>query len=299
MGGTKLLLVPKDDRRLGRGLLALLGEHPDGSANVGEMSVPTEAIRPNPFQPRGNFTQESLAELANSIQENGLLHPILVRNVGSAFEIIAGERRFRAIQKLGWNATPVLVRDLADNEMLVMALVENLQREDLSAMEEARGYKLLIEKLGFTQKDVARRVGRNRSTIANSLRLLSLPDQVIALLEDGSLSAGHGRAILMLPDQDGRTKIAMEAVKRGWSVRETERRVRAKLHAKPKVEPKPHDPVVKRARVGLERSLGTKVKIRAKSGGAGEVVVPFYNFDDFLRLVTAMGGKELSEDLRE
>ncbi|WP_420633337.1 ParB/RepB/Spo0J family partition protein [Candidatus Palauibacter sp.] len=297
--------MPRSDRRLGKGLAALLGENLEREPDSRDTEILIETVRPNPFQPRAEFDPERLAELAESIRQNGLLQPIVVRAVGEAFEIVVGERRFRAMQSLGWTSVPAIVRTLSDEQMLVVALVENLQRADLSALEEARGYRELMDQFGLTQEQVGRHVGRDRSTVANALRLLALPAPVLTLLASGELSAGHGRALLMLPDSDDRTRMAVEAVEQGWSVRETERRVRTTLRTEP---PRPRvrtgrrntgDPFVRRAELGLERGFGTQVRVRTRADGAGEVVVRFHDTEDFLRLVGLMGGPELADELRE
>ncbi|MCZ0936205.1 MAG: ParB/RepB/Spo0J family partition protein [Gemmatimonadetes bacterium] len=298
--------MPRNERRLGKGLAALLGENLGTDRVAAEAEIPVEAIQANPFQPRGDFDPARLAELADSIRENGLLQPVVVRPVGDAFEIVVGERRFRAIQSLGWTSVPALVRTLDDEQMLVVALVENLQRHDLSALEEARGYRRLMRDFDLTQEEVGRHVGRDRSTVANALRLLALPEAVLGLLAKGDLSAGHGRALLTLSTPEEQTRVALKAVERGWSVRETERRVRrgratprGRQKTRGKEPAKAGDPVVRRVEVGLERGFGTQVRIRTRSDGAGEVVVRFHDTDDFLRLVALMGGDELAAELRE
>ncbi|MXW55813.1 MAG: ParB/RepB/Spo0J family partition protein [Gemmatimonadales bacterium] len=298
--------MPRNERRLGKGLAALLGENVGTDPDAAEAEVPVEAIRANPFQPRGDFDPARLRELADSIRENGLLQPVVVRPVGDAFEIVVGERRFRAIQSLGWTSVPARVRMLDDEQMLVVALVENLQRHDLSALEEARGFRRLMREFGLTQEEVGRHVGRDRSTVANALRLLALPEAVLGLLANGELSAGHGRALLTLATAEEQTRVALDAVDQGWSVRETERRVRrgrpaprGRRKARGKAPSRAGDPVVRRAELGLARGFGTQVRIRTRSDGAGEVVVRFHDTDDFLRLVALLGGDELAAELRE
>ncbi|MYA33992.1 MAG: ParB/RepB/Spo0J family partition protein [Gemmatimonadales bacterium] len=298
--------MARNERRLGKGLAALLGENLGTDRNAAEAEIPVEAIRANPFQPRVDFDPSRLRELADSIRENGLLQPVVVRPVGDGFEIVVGERRFRAIQSLGWTSVPALVRTLDDEQMLVVALVENLQRHDLSALEEARGFRRLMRDFGLTQEEVGRHVGRDRSTVANALRLLALPEAVLGLLAKGDLTAGHGRALLTLSTAEEQTRVALEAVDGEWSVRETERRVRRgrpatrrQQKARKKESAGAGDPVVRRAELGLERGFGTQVRIRTRSDGAGEVVVRFHDTDDFLRLVALLGGDELAAELRE
>ena len=296
--------MPKEDRRLGKGLAALLGENLEGGVVTSDGAVPLAAIRPNPFQPRGELDPEALTELARSIRANGLIQPIVVRRDGEGFQIVAGERRYRAVQSLNWDTVPVLVRSLSDEEMLVVALVENLQRENLSPLEEARGYQRLIDDFDLTQEDVGRHVGRDRSTVSNALRLLGLPEAVQRLLAGGRLSAGHARAILGLSDPERQILMARQAADDGWSVRETERRVRSGRagtstpRRRPPATSTASDAVTRRAELVLERGLGTQVRIRAGSDGSGEVVVRFHNADDFLRLVELMAGELVAAEIR-
>ena len=193
-------MAKPESRRLGKGLGALLGEYLEeptsGEIPIRELDI--GRIRPNPFQPRRQFEDDSLDELEASIRENGLLQPLVVRPSGPDFELVAGERRWRVLTRLGWEKVPTVVRPLSDEQMLVMALVENLQREDLGPLEEAVGYQQLVDGFGLTQKAVALRVGRDRSTVANALRLLTLPHEVRELVSGGALTAGHARAVLSL-----------------------------------------------------------------------------------------------------
>src|SRR5687767_2307677 len=188
--------------------------------------VAVGAIAPNPFQPRREFAEEELSDLASSIRENGLLQPIVVRpapgGTSARWELIAGERRWRAVTRLGWKEVPAIVKDVDDRTLLVLALVENLQREQLSALEEAEGYRRLADEFSLSQQQIAEVVGRDRSTIANSLRLLNLPASVRQLLAEGSLSAGHARALLGMSSEHRMADLAREAVDEGWSVRELE-----------------------------------------------------------------------------
>lgn len=291
-----------NDRRLGKGLGALLGENLDVvEAGASEMEVEVDRIRPNPFQPRGEFDPEALSELAASISRNGLLQPIVVRDVGEGFQIVAGERRFRAVRQLGWERVPIITRALSDEQMLVVALVENLQRENLSALEEAHGYQRLIDEFGMTQEDVGRHVGRDRSTVSNALRLLSLPAAVRDLIGSGRLSGGHGRAILTLPDARAQVEMARAAADAGWSVRETERRARATREGGGSTngragsrgsEPAAQDPIARRAELILERVLGTQVRVRAATDGSGELRIAFHDGEDFVRVLQMIAGDE-------
>lgn len=298
--------MPKEDRRLGKGLAALLGENLEAAEAGTDTAIPLAAIRPNPFQPRDEFDPTALRDLAQSIAANGLLQPIVVRPSGAEFEIVAGERRFRAIESLGWESVSVVVRTLSDEEMLVVALVENLQRENLSALEEARGYQQLIDEFGMTQEEVGRHVGRDRSTVSNALRLLGLPESVQLLLAAGKLAAGHARALLGLEEEADQIAWARQAAAEGWSVRETERRVRGDRPATPKprssstsTKPSPAaDAVIRRAELVLERGLGTQVRIRTRSGDGGDVSITFQDSDDFMRLVELMVGPDAASELR-
>ncbi len=295
--------MSKDDRRLGKGLAALLGENLEGTTPDSEAEVELSRIRPNPFQPRGEIDAAALEELAGSIRANGLLQPLLVRPAGGGFQIVAGERRFRAVQQLGWTRVPVVTRSLSDEQMLVLALVENLQREDLGPLEEARGYQRLIEEFELTQEEVGRHVGRDRSTVSNALRLLTLPTAVQELLAAGRLTAGHARAILGLDDAEAQVATARLAAEEGWSVRETERRVRASRTPAParpgrtRVEPAAKDPVLRRAELVLERALGTQARIRPRSGGGGELVATYHDADDLLRLIQLIAGERVAAEL--
>lgn len=302
--------MAKDDRRLGKGLAALLGENFDADDRTGvEGEVELGRIRPNPFQPRSEFDDEAIERLAGSIHENGLLQPIVVRPVGEAFQIVAGERRFRAIQRLGWDRVPVITRGLSDEQMLVVALVENLQREDLSPLEEALGYQRLVEDFDLSHQEVAERVGKDRSTVANALRLLALPDEVRGLLAAGRISAGHGRAILGVEEAASRIELARRVAEEGWSVRETERRVRALRDGDGAAAPRGReesapeadgrrergDPVARRAVRLLERALGTQVRVRDGAGDGGELVIAYHGAEDFERLVRLIAGDAAEE----
>lgn len=290
---------------MGRGLGALLGEYLEEveRAAAPEREVSLGLLRPNPFQPRAGFEDETLDELAESIRRNGLLQPLVVRPAGSGWEIVAGERRWRALRRLGWEKVPVLIRELTDEQMLVLALVENLQREDLSPLEEAVGYRQLIDGFGLTQQEVARRVGKDRSTVANTLRLLALPEGVREMLAAGELTSGHARAILGLEEEARQLALAREVAARGLSVRETEERVRELRRERGGGKPRrakgarPPDPVIRRAEAILGRALGTEVRLRVKSGASGEIRIPFHDADDFERLLRLLAGEASVERL--
>lgn len=297
--------MAKSDRRLGKGLAALIGEEAFEEAVPVEANreVSIERVRANPFQPRSRFEDESLEELAESIRQNGLLQPLVVRPVDDGYQIVAGERRWRALMLLGWKTAPIVARDLTDEQMLVLALVENLQRENLSPLEEARGYQQLIDEFELTQEAIGRHVGRDRSTVANSLRLLTLPDEVRELLAAGRISAGHARAILGLHDPQRQIELARAVASGGLSVRQTERRVRAqasgarKRRRRSATTSTTHDPVAKRAELVLQRALGTQVRIHQAAGQTGEIRIPFHDHDDLARLLQLLGGDEGVETL--
>ncbi len=303
--------MAKSERRLGKGLGALLGEYvdedvePEGPVR----ELPVARIRPNPYQPRSDFGEEGLERLVESIRENGLLQPLVVRPAEDGeWEIVAGERRFRALRELGRESAPVVVRELTDRQMLVLALVENLQRENLSPLEEARGFRQLMRDFDLTQAEVAERVGRDRTTVSNTIRLLRLPDAVRELVEDGAVSEGHGRAILGLESEEQQVELAREVVGRGLSVRETERRVRQIREsagsgngagAEPEEDgggdddgSRRSEAVVRRTERVLGRALGTEVSVDLDGAESGEFRVPFHDSADFERLVTLMGGEE-------
>lgn len=290
--------------RLGKGLGALLGEYlGEEDATAEARSVLVSAVHPNPFQPRRQFDEEELGGLAASIKENGLLQPIVVRPAGNRrgadrWELVAGERRWRAVTRLGWKDIPALVRDVDDRTLLVLALVENLQRTGLGAMEEAEGYQQLLDEFGLSQKQVAEAVGRDRSTIANMLRLLQLPASVRRLVEDGSLSAGHARALLGTASNRRMAELARQAVDQDWSVRETEARVRKDrpTKAKPTRKQAAQDPVLKALETELERVLGTQVRVkRTRGSGKGRIEVQFYDAEDFERVFELLAGKPAAE----
>lgn len=290
--------------RLGKGLGALLGEYlGEEGADMEARTVRVSAVHPNPFQPRRDFKEEELADLVGSIDENGLLQPIVVRPAGNRrgtdrWELVAGERRWRAVTRLGWKDVPAIIREVDDRTLLVLALVENLQRSELSALEEAQGYKQLQEDFGLSQQDVAEAVGRDRSTVANMLRLLQLPVSVRRLVEAGELTAGHGRALLGLPNAPRMAELAEQAVAEGWSVRETEARVRDDQPKKPKrrKRSRQEDPGRKDLETALERSLGTEVRIRRGQGGSrGRIEVSFYDAEDFERVFELLAGKPAVE----
>ena len=258
-------------RGIGRGLAAILPEAEESAA--GELrELPVGLIKPNPSQPRTNFDEEALAALAASIEASGVVQPLLVRPLpDGSYELVAGERRWRAAQQAGIEKVPAVVRDQAVAERLQAALIENMVREDLNPVEEAKACAALVEELGLTKEELARRVGRSRPAVSHLIRLLELPDEALELLEKGDLSEGHGKALLGAPGHDTRRRLARDAARAGWSVRETEQRVR--LAGQPKARPKraPADPdalaALRDAADALEEAIGHEVTAREKGDG--------------------------------
>ena len=290
--------------RLGRGLGALLGEAATGGEATKLRTLPLQKITPNPLQPRREFREEELQDLIRSIQENGLLQPLVVRPDPTAptttYQLIAGERRFRAVTELGWNEAPVVIREIDDRTLLVLALVENIQREALNPLEEAEGYQNLSQEFGLTQGEIAEAVGKSRSAVANALRLLKLPEPVRRLLASDDLSMGHARALLALEESERILDLGERAAREGWSVREVEARVREALTpgGKPaekgnrkKAEKTPVSLAARALEETLRESLGAKVVVREGKQGAGTIEVPYHSPDDFERIFEAITGK--------
>ena len=293
---------PPKKARLGRGLGALLGEYMEEAPRSEAQLIDVKAIGPNPQQPRKTFSAEELAELAQSIKENGLLQPLLLRpapKIPGKYELVAGERRLRAVQKLGWKEVPAVTREVDDDALLVLALVENLQREALNPMEEAEGYQVLMDNHGLSHAQIGRSVGKSRSTVANMVRLLQLPASVRKYVEAGSLTSGHARALLALDDQEEMAGLARKAITGGWSVREMERNARVKSVKKTKRSKsrtyKHRDPVVRALEEDLRAALATKASVRLRGGGSGVIEVPFRNHEDFERVFHLITGREASE----
>jgi ParB family chromosome partitioning protein len=289
--------------RLGRGLGALLGEYLEDAvlAEAGEVrKLPLTKIGPNPFQPRKDFQADDLHELADSIRENGLLQPLMVRPSpmgGDRWELVAGERRLRAVSELGWAEVPAIVREVDDQTLLVLALVENLQREALGPLEEAEGYKVLSASFGLSQGEIAKAVGKDRSTVANTLRLLQLPPSVRRLVADGSLTAGHVRPLLGLEDPVRAGELARKAAGEGWSVRQVEemvKRGRGPGKKRGKEGGGVQDPVLYALQEELRSVLGTRVVLRQGRKGRGVIEVPFLSPEDFERVFLLLTGKEAS-----
>ncbi|MCL4425848.1 MAG: ParB/RepB/Spo0J family partition protein [Firmicutes bacterium] len=272
---------------LGRGLQALIPEI-ELTEHDEVREVPLEEVQANPGQPRKSFDETKLAELAQSIREHGLIQPLVVRRNGNGYQLVAGERRWRAARMAGLERVAVVVKDLSPVEVMEVSLVENLQREDLNAMEEARAYRSLIDDFGLTQEELGRRLGRSRSAIANALRLLTLPEEIQESVSRGTLSAGHGRAILGLSDSAEQSKLAREAEVRNLSVRAVEELVKRKERPPrgrrlggrgDKLAAEEKD-----LEERLKRGLGTMVKIN-RQGGKGKIEIFFYGEEDLTRVV--------------
>lgn len=284
-------------RRLGRGLEALIATVAPPAASAERavsQRLPIAQIRANPYQPRKEFRAEELAELRASLKANGLLQPIVVRpSAAGSYELIAGERRLRAATDLGWTDIPVIVRDIDDRTLLTLALVENLQRADLNAVEEAEGYQRLIVEFGLTQQQVADIIGKDRTTVANTLRVLQLPPTVRRMVEQGDLSLGHARALLAFEDERAIGEVAREVVAKGLSVRDVEARAR-------RARPEKRHPIVKtqnrsyseiqRLEDQLRKHLQTDISIAVSRDYRGSIAISFYSADDLERLLDLILG---------
>lgn len=278
-------------RALGRGLSALLSS-PTTTASEEMAEIDIDLIEPNSFQPRTNFDEEQLENLAQSIRSNGIIQPLLVRHLGAdRYQIVAGERRWRAAQRAGLQRVPAVVRDIPDDKVLELALIENIQRQELNAIEEAHAYKRLIETLGLTQEMVAQRVGRDRTFITNYLRLLRLPDDIQLLVEQEKLTMGHARAILGVDDPEIQRKVAQNIIEQGLSVRETERAIKriiggesvTQVAETPSKQPQ-NDANIRAAESKLRRRLGSQVRIVLGNKGKGKIEIEFYNEEDLQRI---------------
>lgn len=276
-------------KALGRGLSALLPANSYQGDDFLEIDI--DRISPNAQQPRTTFREESLEELAQSIRANGVVQPILVRKHGLGYELVAGERRWRAAQRAGLHKIPAVVKDVPDEKLLELALIENIQREELNPIEEANAYQRLMQDFKLRQEDIARQVGKERSSIANMLRLLRLSPDVQQLVEDSRLSMGHARAILSLEDETLQRQVAEDIIAKGLSVRETERIVRRLIDGPPQptAQPKEADPNLKAAETKLQRTLNTKVRITTGAKG-GRIEIDYYSDEDLDRIYHQLMG---------
>jgi ParB family transcriptional regulator, chromosome partitioning protein len=296
--------VAKKKRGLGRGLDALMGgatatspepvtrEAPvmDEEVRDGEVVIYLDPrnVQPNPKQPRKTFDDESLEELAESIRKDGIQSPVVVRQRAGTYELVSGERRTRAALMAGLDRIPAICREVSDRDMLRLGLIENIQREDLNYIELARAYKKLIDELGWTQEQLADEVGKKRTTVTNTLRLLNLPDDVQDRVADGSIQMGHARALLAFASRKGQSDACKRIIEDGLSVREVER-LAAAPKAKPKPKPAPpKDPNITTIEDELKRKLGTRVSLHTRSGGKGALEIEYTSLDELDRLLTLL-----------
>jgi len=273
-------------KALGRGLNALLRENETPPSGAGLEQVPLNLIDPNPFQPRTQLPEDGLDELANSIRSSGLIQPILIRPSGERYQLVAGERRWRAAGKAGLEKVPAVVREIDDTEALELALAENLLREALNPMEVARAYERLQQQFHLTHEQIADRLGINRSTVTNTLRLLGLPSEVQTLVMEDKLSAGHARALLAVSSPQAQARLAQVVVDQGLSVRSLEQMVSPRPPLQQKKDPKPDpkdDPNIRAAVLELERALGTRVKVLG-SERRGKIEISYFSAEDLSRI---------------
>jgi ParB family transcriptional regulator, chromosome partitioning protein len=273
-------------RPLGRGLSALISTAPQLADNDEVRDIEIDLIRPGQQQPRTTFDQVKLEELAQSIRTSGVIQPLLVRPLGGLFELVAGERRWRAAQIAGLARVPAIIRHIPDEKLLELALIENIQRAELNPVEEAKAYKRLIETLGLTQEEVSERVGRDRTSVTNHIRVLKLPTDIQNLVETEKISFGHARALVAVQDPIHQRRLAQKIVNHSWSVRETERRVKQLGQPEPKRSSRrpsvDSDPNIRAAETKLRRVLGTQVKI--STGSPGRIEIEYYDLADLDRI---------------
>ena len=280
---------------LGKGLDALFVDNSTIEEGKEIQTLRLSEIEPNRNQPRKEFDREALQQLADSIREHGVLQPLLVRAIGeSSYQLVAGERRWRAARMAGVNEVPVIIKELDDTQAMEIALIENLQREDLNPIEEALGYQVLTEQYNMTQDEVAKRLGKSRPVIANALRLLGLPPEIIEMVKQGDITSGHARALLAFESQQEMIEVAQKIISQGLTVREVE-----KL-AKPKKEEERDirsvDSYFKEVEFALVHTLGRKIKVREKKDGKGVVQVEFYNKEDLAELANRLAGENTKHE---
>lgn len=279
---------------LGKGLDAIFAENTTESGS-GAVELKISELEPNREQPRREFDEKAMAELADSIAQHGLLQPLLVRPLfGGGYQIVAGERRWRAARMAGLSEVPAVVREMSDHEVMELALIENLQREDLTPLEEANGYQTLLDKYGMTQEEVAKTVGKSRPAVANALRLLHLPEGIREMVERGELSAGHARTLLAFPDEASMLEAAKKAVEQGLSVRELERMAKKAAEAQKEGEkPRPtrRIPYFDEVELSLHEHLGRKVRV-AGNKTKGTLQIEFYGEEDLQRLMASISFRE-------
>ncbi len=287
-------------KALGKGLGALLPTRATTTAppappkhEDAAQTVPVEAIEPNPHQPRRLFQSERLSELAQSISANGIIQPIVVRRIGDKFQLVAGERRWRAAKLAGLSHVPVVIQDIPDHRLLEITLIENIQREDLNPIETAHAFSRMADELSLNAEQIGQRTGKDRTTVTNFLRLLGLPTDLQQLIAERRLSAGHARCLLSLPGPELQREVAEKAVSQGWSVRQTERTTQRMLEGRKAkhVDEVEIDPNVKAAIQEMERVLGTKVRIVEKAKQKGKIEIEYYSPEDLDRIYTAIVGE--------
>lgn len=279
------------NRGLGKGLGALIPEYAeDNQNNEAQLEIDIQSIQINPYQPRKEFSSEKLAELAESIKIHGIIQPLLVREIDGQYQLIAGERRLRAAKMVGLTEVPIVVREMSDEDMMEVALVENLQREDLNPIEEADAYQRLINEFQLTQDDIAKKVGKSRPAIANTLRLLNLPQEVQSDLAQGTLTMGHARTLLSLKTPEEQRKAWSQIQIQGMSVREAEELIRKLItppavsrETKKPLEKKAKDPNVAEIEDEMQQVLGTKVMIKS-TGTGGKIEIDYYTIEDLERI---------------
>ncbi|MFQ5641722.1 MAG: ParB/RepB/Spo0J family partition protein [bacterium] len=284
-------------KRLGKGLGALIPDVPEGESQRNDRlhEVEISSVVPNPFQPRETFDPAALEELKQSISQNGVIQPITVREAASGYELIAGERRLRAVSELGLERIPAFILDVGtDEEMIELSLIENIQRENLNPVDEANGYRSLMTKCHLTQDQVAKKVGKDRSTVTNALRMLKLPKQIQESLIQGEISTGHARAILGLSGSNEQVALWKKAVKNSYSVRQVESLVKKanQPSVKPQKQPKPRpNPFLTEIEERIRGALSTQVRVDADANGKGRIEIEFYSTDDLERIVELLENK--------
>lgn len=275
---------------LGKGLDALFADNSTIEEGKEIQTLRLSEIEPNRNQPRKEFDREALQQLADSIREHGVLQPLLVRAIGeSSYQLVAGERRWRAARMAGVNEVPVIIKELDDTQAMEIALIENLQREDLNPIEEALGYQVLTEQYNMTQDEVAKRVGKSRPVIANALRLLGLPPEIIEMVKHGDITSGHARALLAFESQQEMIEVAQKIISQGLTVREVEKLAKPKKEEEREV--RSVDSYFKEVEFALVHTLGRKIKVKEKKDGKGVVQVEFYNKEDLAEIANRLAGE--------
>lgn len=277
---------------LGKGLDAIFmdNETEDGNSTV---KLKISDIEPNRQQPRKEFNEEALTELADSISKHGILQPLLVRPLpDGGYQLVAGERRWRACRMAGVSEVPVVIKELTNSQVMELALIENLQREDLSIVEEAEGYKMLMDNYNFTQDEISKSVGKSRPSITNALRILKLPKEILLLLKENKITAGHARALLSFDNEEDMRKVAEAIVTNGLSVREVEKISKIKNNKKEKRNDKRRDSFFDEVEISLHEYLGRKVKVSSSAKNKGSITIEFYNKEDLAEIVKKLAGED-------